>query len=141
MLNHDFEGAEHYARHAMFMINEMTDNFIPSEQRSYFLADGSYHLAQAIFNLAQTGGIPPGEKQKAGEEAIALACQALELHIRLYGTESAKVAKIRAYWPMCWITSSTLMMTRSFVSKSKRLPSIVECKTIRLIMWRYARRT
>ena len=90
--NEEYEDAEHYARHAMFMINEMTDNFIPSDQRSEFLAEGSHYLARAIHRLAMTGGIPPEEQQKAGEEAIALARQALELHTQLEGTESAEVA-------------------------------------------------
>ena len=90
--NKEFEDAEHYARHAMFMINEMTDNFIPSDQRPRFLADGSYFLAVAILALAQAGGIPSEEKQKVGEEAIVLGRQALELHTQQHGTESAKVA-------------------------------------------------
>ena len=90
--NKVYEDAEHYARHAMFMINEMTDSFIPADQRPRFLADGSYWLSRAIYHLAKAGGIPPGEKQKAGEEAIALARQALRLHTRLHGTESDRVA-------------------------------------------------
>ena len=90
--NGEFEDAEHYARHAMFMINEMTDNFIPADQRSRFLADGSYYLARAIYRLAEAGGISPEEKLKAGEEAIALARQALELRTQVYGTESNQVA-------------------------------------------------
>ena len=90
--NEEYEDAEHYARHAMFMINDMTDNFIPSDQRPEFLADGSYWLARAILQLAMAGGIPPEGKQKAGEEAIALARQALEIHTHLYGTESDRVA-------------------------------------------------
>ena len=90
--NDKYEDAEHYARHAMFMINDMTDNFIPSEQRPQFLADGSYYLAMAIHHLARTGGIPLEEKRKAGEEAIASARQALEIHTRLHGTESSEVA-------------------------------------------------
>ena len=90
--NKQWEDAERYARHAMFMINDMADNFIPSDQRSRFLADGSYYLSQAIYHLAEAGGIPPAEKQKAGEEAIELARQALKLHTQLRGTESAKVA-------------------------------------------------
>ena len=90
--NEEYEDAEHYARHAMFMINDMTDNFIPSHQRPHFLADASYYLAMAIHHLARTGGIPPGEKQKAGEEAIASARQALEIHTQLHGTESSDVA-------------------------------------------------
>ena len=90
--NEEYEDAEHYARHAMFMINDMTDNIIPSDQRSDFLADGSYWLARAILQLADTGGIPLEGKQKAGEEAIAHARQALEIHTRLHGTESEQVA-------------------------------------------------
>ena len=90
--NREFEDAEFYARNAMFMIAEMTDNFIPSDQQPRFLADGSYYLASAICQLARTGGIPPQEKQKAGEEAIAFARKALEIFTQLYGTESAKVA-------------------------------------------------
>ena len=92
MHNKKFEDAEHYARHAMFMINEMTDNFIPADQRSKFLADASYYLADAIHGLAKAGGIPPEEKQKAGKEAIELARKALELHTQLCGTESEQVA-------------------------------------------------
>ena len=90
--NGEYEDAEHYARHAMFMINDMTDNFIPSEQRPRFLADGSYYLAISMYKLAMSGGIPPEAKQKAGEEAIALARQALEIRTQLHGSESAKVA-------------------------------------------------
>ena len=90
--NREFEDAEHYARHAMFMINDMTDNFIPSDQRPQFLADGSYYLAMAIYKLARAGGIPPEDKQKAGEEAIALARQALEIRTQLHGADSIEVA-------------------------------------------------
>ena len=90
--NGEYEDAECYARHAMFMINDMADNFIPSDQRSRFLADGSYWLARAVLALAKAGGIPPEEKQKAGEEAIALARQALEIHTQLRGAECADVA-------------------------------------------------
>ena len=90
--NKEYEDAEHYARHAMFMINEMTDNFIPSDLRPQFLADASYYLARAIYRLAVNGGIPPAEKQKAGEEAIALARQALKLHTQILGSESSEVA-------------------------------------------------
>ena len=90
--NQEWEDAEHYARHAMFMINDMTDNFIPSDQRPKFLAEGSYYLSRAIYRLALAGGIPPAEKQKAGEEAIELARQALKLHTQLCGAESIEVA-------------------------------------------------
>ena len=90
--NKKYEDAEHYARHAYFMIAEMTDNFIPADQQPQFLADVSYYLASAICKLAGAGGIPPEDKQKAGEEAIGLARKALEIHTQLYGSESAKVA-------------------------------------------------
>jgi tetratricopeptide (TPR) repeat protein len=91
--NKEFEDAEHYARHAMFMINDMADNFIPSDQQSRFLAEASYWLSRAIHRLAMAGGIPPERKQKEGEEAIALARQALKLHTQLHGTtERADVA-------------------------------------------------
>ena len=90
--NKEYEDAEHYARHAMFMINDMTDNFIPSDQRPLFLAEASCWLARAILQLAGAGGIPPEEKQKAGDEAIVLAHQALEIHAQLHGTESVDVA-------------------------------------------------
>ena len=91
--NNEYEDAERYARHAYFMIAEMTDNFIPSDERPWFLAQGSYWLARAILALAVTGGIPPEEKQKAGEEAIELARKAVEVHTQLSsGTENVDVA-------------------------------------------------
>ena len=90
--NNEFEDAEHYARHAYFMIAEMTDNFIPVDQQPRFLADVSFWLASAIYFLAKAGGIPPEAKQKAGEEAIELARKALEIYTQLYGTENVRVA-------------------------------------------------
>ena len=90
--NGEFEDAERYARHAYFMIAEMTDNFIPVDDQPQFLADVSYYLATAIYRLALAGGIPLEAKQKAGEEAITLARKALEIHTHLHRTESAKVA-------------------------------------------------
>ena len=90
--NKEYEDAERYARHAYFMINEMTDNFIPTDQQPRLLADVSYWLAVAIYRLAKAGGIPPEEKQKAGEEAIEHARKALEIHTQLHGNESAAVA-------------------------------------------------
>ena len=90
--NKEFEDAELYAREAYFMVVEMTDNFIPSNQQPQFLADVTYWLGRAIQELAQHSAIPPAEKQKAGEEAIPLVRKALELNTQLHGTESAKVA-------------------------------------------------
>ena len=90
--NKEYEDAERYARHAYFIIAEMTDNFIPADQLPRFLADGSYYLAVSIHGLAMVGGIPPEQKQKAGEEAVAFARKALEIHTQLRGSESADVA-------------------------------------------------
>ena len=100
--NKEYDDAEHYARHAYFMIAEMTDNFIPSDQQPWFLAEASRLLALAISKLAQAGGIPPEGKQKAGvppegkqkagEEATTHAREALELHTQLYGAGSIEVA-------------------------------------------------
>ena len=90
--NKEYEVAENYARHAYFMIAEMTDNFIPSDQYPQFLADASHWLAIAIYHWASNGGIPPEEKQKAGEETIEHARKALELYTRLHGTEHVNVA-------------------------------------------------
>ena len=47
-----YEDAENYARHAYFMIAEMTDNFIPSNQYPQFLADASHWLAVAVHQMA-----------------------------------------------------------------------------------------
>ena len=90
--NSQFEDAHTYAHHAMFMINDMTDNFIPSNERPVFLSEGSYWLGRAIFALAQAGGIPSNEKQKAGEEATKYIRQALEIHTKYLGTECPQVA-------------------------------------------------
>ena len=90
--NQEWEDAERYARHAMFMINGMADNFIPADERPRFLAEGSYYLASAILRLAENGDIPTDEKKKAGEEAIASARQAIENHTRGFGTGHFKVA-------------------------------------------------
>ena len=94
--NQDYEDASLYARTHARTAYEMvfydTDGMISSDQRESLLAEGSHWLARAIRNLAETGGIPPGEKQKAGEEAIALARKALEIHTQLEGTESVEVA-------------------------------------------------
>ena len=90
--NEEYEDAERYARHAYFMIAEMTDNFIPADDQQWFLAYVSYYLALAIHGLALAGGIPPEQKQKAGEEAIGLARKALEIHTQLFGIENADVA-------------------------------------------------
>ena len=90
--NGEYEDAKRYADHAIFMINDKTDNLIPVDQRPQYLAKGSRLRAQAIYEMAQVGGIPPEEKKKAGELAIASARKALELDIQLFGSEDSYVA-------------------------------------------------
>ena len=90
--NKEFDDAALYAHTAYEMVFYDTDGIIPSDQRQPLLARGSYWLSQATLALAQAGGIPPAEKQKAGEEAIKLVRKALEIHIQLEGTESVAVA-------------------------------------------------
>ena len=90
--NSEFADAHLYASTLWGIINHKHDNRIPEDQRQRYIADGAYFLAQATLCLAQTGGVPPEEKQKAGQEVIALARRALEIHTQLYGIESAEVA-------------------------------------------------
>ena len=90
--NQAYEDAALYAHTAHEMIANDADGIIPSDQRESLLAEGSHWLSQATLTLAHAGGIPTEEKQKAGEEAIALARKALEIHTQLHGIESAEVA-------------------------------------------------
>ena len=90
--NNEYEDAALYAHTAHEMVVNDADGIIPSDQRESLLADGSYWLSRATRSLAEAGGIPPEEKQKAGEEAIALARKALEINTQLHGTESTRVA-------------------------------------------------
>ena len=89
--NKEYEDATLYAHTAYEMVLYDTDGIIPAAQRRQFLADGSYWFSLATLALAQAGGIPPEEKQKAGEEAIAVAYKALEIHTQLHGAESNQV--------------------------------------------------
>ena len=90
--NKAFEDAALYAHTAHEMVVNDADGIIPSDQRESLLARGSLWLSVATMKLAEAGGIPPEEKQKAGEEAIALARKALEIHTQLHGTMSERVA-------------------------------------------------
>ena len=90
--NNEYVDAHLYASTLNEIINHKYDNKIPEDQRQRYIAKGAYFLALATLRLAQDGGIPPGEKQKAGVEVIALARRALEIHTQLYGTEDNNVA-------------------------------------------------
>ena len=91
MQNKEYADAHLYASTLYEIINHKHDNKIPDDQRQRYIAHGAYFLGLATLNLAQNGGIPPGEKQKAGQEAIALLRRALEVHTQLDGTESHEV--------------------------------------------------
>ena len=92
MKNEAFADARLYASTVWEIINHKYDNKIPENQRQAYIGDGAYFLASATLRLSQTEGISAEEKHKAGQEAIALARRALEIHTQLYGTEHAKVA-------------------------------------------------
>ena len=91
--NGEVKDAALYAHTAYEMVVNDNDGIIPSDQRQLLLARGSYWLSLATLKLAESGGIPPAEMQKAGEEAIKLARKALEIHTQLEGTESVRVAE------------------------------------------------
>ena len=90
--NGEFEQAELIARTAYEMITARYDNIVPEDKRQRFQADCAQYLARATFRLAESRGIAPEEKQKAGEKAIALAREALEIDTQLDGAESIAVA-------------------------------------------------
>ena len=90
--NNEYEDAALYAHTAHEMIVNDADGIIPSDQRESLLAEGAHWLARATMKLAEAGGIPSEEKQKAGEKAIAHARKALEIHTQLQGIESTYVA-------------------------------------------------
>ena len=94
LLNNEYEDAEFYARSLWEIIhtNNHVDNDIPGDKRQTYVAMASGLLARAIYWLAESGGIPSEEKQKAGEEAIARARESLEIRTQLYGAESEHVA-------------------------------------------------
>ena len=90
--NNEYADAVLYASTLWEIINHKHDNKIPDDQRQIFTAQGAYYLARATLASAKGGGIPLEEKQKAGQEAITLARNALEIHTQLYGTEDDQVA-------------------------------------------------
>ena len=90
--NNEFVDAHLYASTLNEIINHKHDNKIPDDQRQPYIAKGAYFLALTTLSLAQSGGIPPDEKQKAGQEAITLVRKALEIHTQLHVPESCAVA-------------------------------------------------
>ena len=95
LLNNDeFEDAYFFARTLWEIIhtNNHVDNDIPGNKRQGYVAHAAELFARATWRFANSGGIPPEEKQKAGEEAIARARQSVDIHAQLHGTESGRAS-------------------------------------------------
>ena len=96
IFNEEWEQAELFARTLWEILNSNTHHFeedrIPDDKQQVFLARGAKEYARAILSLAKAGGIPPEKKQKAGEDAIALARRSVEMHTQVCGTDSSEVA-------------------------------------------------
>ena len=90
--NKEFADAVLYASTLYEIINHKHDNKIPDNQRQKYIAQGAHFLATATLHLAQAGGVPLEEKQKAGQEAITLARKALEINTQLHGAVHEEVA-------------------------------------------------
>ena len=90
----DYEQAVLIARTAHDMVVNDTENIIPADKFSFLHAQAYEYLACALFRLSDSGRVPRAEKTKTGEEAIALARKALELHTELEGEDSYQVAKV-----------------------------------------------
>ena len=90
--NQEYEDAELYARTTWETITLSRDSHIPDNRRQWFTAQGAYYLAKAMLCLADHGDIPPEANQTVGQEAIALARRALEIHTQLTGLEHEDVA-------------------------------------------------
>ena len=96
IFNKEFADARLYASTLNGIINHKYDNKIPEVKRQEYIARGAHHHAKAILYLALNGGIPPAEKQKAGQETIALARKALEIHTQLLGgNDNADVCDVK----------------------------------------------
>ena len=90
--NNEFFDAALYARTLWETITLSRDSHIPDNRREQFTARGAIELAQALWKLAEHGGMPAEEQQVAGQEAIMLARKALEIYTQLFGAESKEVA-------------------------------------------------
>ena len=90
--NHEFAQAHLIAGTVHEMAMHPTNHDIPENKQQPFLAQSANCLALATHQLAQAGGIPANEKQKAGKEAIALARKGLEMHKKLPGVMAKVVA-------------------------------------------------
>ena len=92
MSNREFHKAHLIAATVYEQTTHPMTNDIPGHLEQRFLAKGSFFYARATLLLAQAGGIPPEEMQKVGEEAIAVARKAMQIHTQLHGIDSVNVA-------------------------------------------------
>ena len=83
--NKEFAQAQLIARTVHEMTMHPMTHDIPEDKQQPFVASAAFYVARATFELAQAGGILPEEKQAAGNEAIALARKALQIHQKLAG--------------------------------------------------------
>ena len=90
--NKEFSHAHLIAGTVYEMTTHPETNNIPDDKQQSLLATAAHNLARSTIYLAKAGGIPPEEKQKAGEEAIMLARKSVELHTQLHGSESIEVS-------------------------------------------------
>ena len=88
MNNNEFAQAQLIASTVYEMAMHPSNHDIPENKQQHFLGRATHYLALATFKLSEAGGIPPDEKQKAGEEAIALSRKATEINTLLYGAEN-----------------------------------------------------
>ena len=130
--NKEWADARLYASTLYEIINHKHDNKIPDDQRQRYIAKGAYHLSHATLRLAENGGIPPEEMQKAGQEAIVLARKALEIHTQVRGTECLQPPMTCVYLPSHWTISTTMAMMRSFVSSSSLFRLTLGCTAVLL---------
>ena len=92
ILNEEYEDAELYARTTWETITLSRDSHIPDAARRRFTAEGAHYLAKAMLGLAENVGIPLEANQTVGQEVIALARKALDIHTQLFGLEHRDVA-------------------------------------------------
>ena len=90
--NKEFADALLYSHTTWETLTLSRDSHIPEHQRQQYTANGAMLFSKSTFYLAQSGGIPAEEMQKAGQEAIMLARSALEIHTQVHGHGSEEVA-------------------------------------------------
>ena len=112
--NKEFEDAERYARHAMFMINEMTDNFIPSDQRPR-----SWQMDRTILLKPYTGrqwlvASQQKKSRKQGRRRSRSHARRWRSALSCMGPRVLKLPLSWAYLPMCLTISTSLTTTKLF---------------------------